>query len=372
LPSATWKILKRVLILAGLVALVLLLLGDDFATIDTEELRAGLAAIGAWTVVSIGVGVALFRLAAERSHLVGKYLPEPPEDVAPAIAYGLATEGHYSPRVLTATLLDLIDRGYYDARASNDSSLDLVLSIPPERPRGRTPPHEGGTLRFFDDLLRAGPASLVEMRKRVPQTGRSADRWKAIHASLSQAGIEEVRWDRDLILARWLAAGVGAAGYLAFLALFNWADGLVTVALPLGLVAVGSFFLVPDIYLKRQEERSRQRQKEWQAFARWTRDFPNLRDDHPATLKLWSRVLVYAAAFGTAERIVETADIPLPFSGQSADRLAYIFDAANFLDLFSVTLEIGESLGVGLEGLEALIEIGGGIFELAADIAGGI
>ena len=54
------------------------------------------------------------------------------------------------------------------------------------------------------------------------------------------------------------------------------------------------------------------RSAKWQAFERWTKDFPSLKDDPPATLELWKRILVFGVAFGTADRMIKSGRIPAP------------------------------------------------------------
>ena len=78
---------------------------------------------------------------------------------------------------------------------------------------------------------------------------------------------------------------------------------------------------------------TRQRSACWQAFERWTDDFPRLSDDPPATLALWRRILVYAVAFGTAERIVKSGRIPAPVAEQADSAglwTAYAFSSGGF------------------------------------------
>ena len=55
-----------------------------------------------------------------------------------------------------------------------------------------------------------------------------------------------------------------------------------------------------------------ERAAKWRAFERWTKDFPSLKDDPPATLELWKRILVFGVAFGTAKRMIESGRIPAP------------------------------------------------------------
>ena len=71
-------------------------------------------------------------------------------------------------------------------------------------------------------------------------------------------------------------------------------------------------FVPPSNWLRRLDPAARERNERWSAFAKWTEDFPRLDDDPPATLKLWRRILVYAIAFGTAERVAKSGRIPAP------------------------------------------------------------
>ncbi len=70
---------------------------------------------------------------------------------------------------------------------------------------------------------------------------------------------------------------------------------------------------------------SRERNLKWNAFARWTKDFPRLSDDPPATLKLWRRIIVYAVAFGTAERLIGSGRIPAPVVEEAASSNMWLY-----------------------------------------------
>ena len=59
-------------------------------------------------------------MAREHPTSTAKHLPEPPDDAGPALAYGLAHEGEDSDDTVLATLLDLVDRGFYDSKPATD------------------------------------------------------------------------------------------------------------------------------------------------------------------------------------------------------------------------------------------------------------
>lgn len=262
----------------------------------------------------------LVLVARERDTGVPKYLPEPPEDVSPALAFPLAREGEYDQRLVLATLLDLIDRGYYDSRASADvGDLDLEIRVPDERPDGVPAKYEVATIDFFDRLLGGNWVALGKLSDGIPKHSSSwRTRWESLNEQLDAAEDGEIGWDRDLRPWRVLIGVVATVALAIVLVLvFSRTHRLVipgtAIATTLLLMAA-----IPANYLRRLDPTARERSARWRAFERWTADFPRLKDDPPQTLKLWRRILVYAAAFGTAERVVESGRIPPPV-GEEAE-----------------------------------------------------
>ena len=56
---------------------------------------------------------------------------------------------------MLATLLDLVDRGYYETgeATTDDEKLDLAIERKADRPAGALTPYESSVLEFFDQLL---------------------------------------------------------------------------------------------------------------------------------------------------------------------------------------------------------------------------
>jgi uncharacterized membrane protein YgcG len=267
-----------------------------------------------WTALVVGIAMVLYMAGRDRRSPVPGHLPEPPEDISPALAYQLAREGGFDDRLVLATLLDLVDRAYYEGRASEGDELDLRLSIPAERPPvDELTDYEREALEFFDGLLAEGPGDLGKLKERVPKHSSAwRTRWEQLRDSLDRAEEGQLEWDRDLTRARSLLAFVALAGYVV-IGLAYW-DRTHQVAIPIFAALAGLLFiyLQPGTSLKRLDAASRARHAQWNAFARWTNDFPRLSDDPPATLKLWRRILVYAVAFGTAEKVIASGRIPEP------------------------------------------------------------
>jgi uncharacterized membrane protein len=265
-----------------------------------------------WTLLVVGAAMVLYMRSRESRSPVTGYLSEPPEDIPPALAYAIAEEGAFDDRLVLATLLDLVDRGYYEGRASAGEELDLRLDIPEERPDLEDlTDYEHDTLKFFDGLLEGGPGDLGKLKDRVPEHSASwRSKWESLRESIDQAEEGQIGWDRDLTSARSLLALVAVAGYVV-IGLAYW-DRTHLVAIPIFATLAGLLFiyLFPSSALRRLDKDSRDRHAAWNAFARWTGDFPRLSDDPPATLKLWRRILVYAVAFGTAEKVIASGRIP--------------------------------------------------------------
>ncbi len=297
---------------------------DDYGALERLEnfaadnvlllslLIGGLALLGA---------ALLYLLARERPTGVPQYVPEPPEDVPPALAFALAREGAYDDDIVLATLLDLVDRGFYEARAAaGTDDLDLELRVAKERPEAeQLANYEVAALDFFDRILDHGWVALGEMSDRIPKHSTSwRSRWENLNEKLDRAEEGTLSWDRDLRgwrhrLALVAGLALGAVVVLAFLRTHRLAIPLIALATTLLLI-----YALPGTWLQRLDPAARERSARWRAFESWTRDFPRLDDDPPATLKLWRRILVYAVAFGTAERVAKSGRIPAPVGEEAA------------------------------------------------------
>ncbi|MBM3668077.1 MAG: DUF2207 domain-containing protein [Actinobacteria bacterium] len=265
--------------------------------------------------LGLGAMVLFTLLARERPVSVPKHLPEVPDDASPALAYGLAHEGGDSTDTVLATLLDLVDRGHYEAaqKTTDDEKLDLALAVASKRPKEQLEEHERQVREFFDELLEGDTVALSEMRDRIPEHSSTwRGRWEAMTASLDAVDEGALEWDRDLRKWKWLLWPGLVLGFGVILACDIAVDEEWIVPSAIGLVTVLVVMLWPGNRLRRLTPETRERSARWRAFARWTDDFPSLEDDPPATLELWKRILVFGVVFGTAERMIESGRIPAP------------------------------------------------------------
>ena len=273
-------------------------------------------ALFAWLLVGL-----LAWLARERDAGVPEYLPEPPDDATPAVAYALAHEGDHSTDTVLATLLDLVDRGYYDTAqtTTDEEKLDLSLEQKAERPNEELTVYEQDVLAFFDQVLDGKRLALSDMKRSDPEAlgglaralgadDREARRGRRGHARLGSQPQLGPLADR----ARELGADRGGGPVRAR------RGGAWFIAGAIGFVNLVGLSALPATRFKRVDSGHVERAEQWQAFAHWTEDFPRLSDDPPATLELWKRILVYGVAFGTAKRMISSGRIPEPVVAEAS------------------------------------------------------
>jgi uncharacterized membrane protein len=280
---------------------------------------------GLTAAISILLLLLLAFFARERPTPTPRYLSGPPEEgTSPALAYALAEEGDDSTDTVLATLLDLVDRGYYTATAAttDDEKQDLALAQPES---GKRPPtenlaeYETQTLDFFDQIITGPPVAMSEMKDKIPKhdaTWRA--RWEAMTGALNSVEDDILKWDRNLVAWKYAIAVPAAVVFLLLAISYTRYHDSFILPLAIGIPTLLIVWFFPHNMLRRLAVESRKRSAEWQAFARWTRDFPRLEDDPPATLVLWKRILVYGVAFGTADRMIKSGRIPAPVVAEAS------------------------------------------------------
>ena len=157
------------------------------------------------------------------------------------------------------------------------------------------------------------------MKDRIPEHSATwRARWEKMTGSLNAADEGQIEWDRDLNGAQPLFAVIGGI-LVAGIALIqsNIEHHWFLTAADRSRGDRRSSCSARRAQLKRVDLAHRQRTSKWEAFARWTDDFPRLKDDPPATLTLWKKILIYGVAFGTADRMIKSGRIPEPVTTSS-------------------------------------------------------
>ena len=259
-----------------------------------------------------------------------QYEEQPPDDLKPALVLPLVKEAK-SPTSLslafTATLFDLIRRGVYKAsptttKLNGKDVTDLQLS---KGAHDKLVDFEEPVAEIVDDALADGP---------VPMTGLSSKFADARATNAKRFEQFDARLGLQIVNAKWYAPGGGGkivgwsipafivAGIVLLVVSidgFNstaplWSDVLMltfgVACFPNAVVAA-----IGAGHAKLWRRRTPDAQKEaerWQAFRRYLKDFPRLKDAPAATLGLWESYLVYGIAFGIAEQVLKAAHLYMP------------------------------------------------------------
>ena len=263
-----------------------------------------------------------------------EYEQEPPSDEAPAIVPPLLRQGTYPGSLeFTATLFDLIRRGYYVAKPvttekktwaglRTEQVADLELSTGDASVELQK--FEEPVTKVFDNILDDGPELLSKMRDRIEATRSSnSKRFERFKEDVAEE-IGKRRWyvgtgakALGVLIAALVVAAVvlfwkGIAGFRPVAP--RW-DDIVLIALGVCAVinAVVLVIGIGNTRLWRRRTRDGQLEAQrWEAFRRYLSDFPRLDVAPPATLALWERFLVYGIAFGIAERVLQGAQLHMP------------------------------------------------------------
>jgi uncharacterized membrane protein len=284
--------------------------------------------------LALGVLGLMLWMSREYPTSTPKHVPEPPDEAGPALAYGLANEGEDSTDTVLATLLDLIERGFYDSKqaTTEDEKLDLAISKASKRPNtSKLEPYEASVLSFFDQLIEDETVPMSDMKDRIPEHDAVwRSRWESMTAGLNGAEEGQLEWDRNLNPASLLLA-LGVLVVAAVIALaYNNVEGKWLVPAAIGLIVAIVIALWPARRLRRLAPEYRERAAKWESFSRWTDDFPRLKDDPPATLDLWKRILIYGVAFGTADRMIKSGRIPEPVLQDSSNSWTHGYFAGSY------------------------------------------
>ena len=242
---------------------------------------------------------------------VGEYLREPPND-PPAFVMMLREWGAVSSRALSATIVDLAQRGYLTIE-----ELRTDRRILPDKVDWQftwTPAPGDEPLRQFEHqvlerLFAAGRVTTQSEFERWCKSNRtSADRW--------WDGVKESA-QREFKQRHYIEGGKGpvyAGNVLAALIVGGLGILAVSFGALVGIIGIASaaIQLMATIVLRRRTPEGAQRLAEWEAVERFLRDFSQLEEAPVGHLILWERYLVYAVALGVTAEVARALAAKIP------------------------------------------------------------
>jgi Predicted membrane protein (DUF2207) C-terminal domain len=241
----------------------------------------------------------------------------PPAFVPPLLRRAVTPEANE----FTATLFDLIRRGYFVARVvpadgsanelTRDEPTDLELSS--GNRDVALADFEVPVARVFDGVVSHGPTRLSRVHDHLEEKSENVLRFDIFRDEVKSA-IDARGWytftaARVLLLASaaFFALGMVGSGLLypaSRTATFYYGATMIDGA----AVLFHASWITKLIRRRRRTPEGQLEAKRWEAFRRYLTDFPRLRDAPAATLELWESYLVYAIALGIADRVLAGAE----------------------------------------------------------------
>ncbi|HUQ39642.1 MAG TPA: DUF2207 domain-containing protein [Acidimicrobiales bacterium] len=240
---------------------------------------------------------------------IGEYVREPPDD-PPALVDPLLRFGTISPLALSATIVDLAQRGALTITEERKDRILLPDKVDWRFTQRETPPDlrpfEREVLeRLFADGSEITQAEFVAWGKDHPRSARAW--WTGFIEKID----DELR-DRDYLSGGRLgpfslnlvaamcvgAAGISAVGSGAFMGTLGIVSALAQGA--------------ATVVLRQRTGRGARRAAEWRAFKHFLKDFSQLGDAPVGHLVLWERYLVYSVALGVSDEVSKGLAMRLP------------------------------------------------------------
>ncbi|MGI8793874.1 MAG: DUF2207 family protein [Acidimicrobiales bacterium] len=259
----------------------------------------------------VGFMYAFFRWGKEHppARDVGQYLRELPDD-PPAFVPMLDAFGTPDPTTLSATIIDLAQRGFLSIEEERRDRMILSDKVDWIM-RWQQPPDEvrAWERHVLSNLFASGAEVrhsdwIAGMKRNQTEASRWWERYKElVRKDFKSRQYVEGGRGPAYAMNGLIGAAVVGSGILAL-----------TAGGPIGLVglASGGIQLAVMPVLRRRSPAGAQRQAEWEAVERFLRDFSQLEDAPVGHLILWERYLVYAVALGVSAEVAKAMAMRVP------------------------------------------------------------
>lgn len=288
------------------------------------RLMVGVAALfGAFIpLLSLLTAFALWRRHGKefRPSFDGPYFRELPAELPPAVVGALMRWGSVGENELTATLMDLSNRGIVTVEPVHTASQGLLgpktetewrLSIPPTASLDSLSNAERQLLEAVFGAAEPDRSVTIEELKREAKKhperyAESIEAWKkAVAAEAERHGFFEKRGTR--LLVSFIAWGI----VLFFITIASAAAAgsgwtlLVGIPCAVGVGVIG-------LFMPRRTPKANELHAKYRALKRYLEDFSRLDEAPPTHVVLWEHFLVLAVVFGIAEKVIETLRVKAP------------------------------------------------------------
>jgi len=288
-----------------------------------KEHRRGLAGMIVGLCLA-GVGIAVYigmylRFGREhRPTLPGKYFRDKPADLPPAIVEALWNMGVVTDNAVTATVVDLANRGVLRIEPVKADKHGVVGQGDKDTyrltlDRGKLDPSDefGTSLAafLFDKVAKDDTLVILELEKFADD-----------HRTEFHEGIENWRTsvqDRAEgmgFLEKESSDAANATMALGFLVMLAGIIVMFVLQTPWGLLAlfVGIGMMVASGPIHRRTREAAELHAKYRGLRNYLHDFGRLDEKPPTAVALWEFYLVLAVVFGMADEVVRTLEVKAP------------------------------------------------------------
>lgn len=248
------------------------------------------------------------------------YREIPREDATPAEAAFLhynATIGSNMPKVLSATMLDLCLKGYLQFEIIDDKNVKVTLVA--EKTEEALKPYEQTVYELLKEVANKQTNSF---------TMKEFEKYARIHGNsfMSKMDSVEIRVNNEEInignmseegkkkKSTYMASGIAYITITIAIAFFSF-----LFLLPIMLFFIPILLLVNSILCFILSGRysifsqaGLDEKEKWEALKRYMEDFSMIDEKSVPELVLWEKYLVYATAFGIADKVLKQLKIKYP------------------------------------------------------------
>ena len=249
-----------------------------------------------------------------KANFTGEYFRELPGSYTPAVLAVLWNFGKVNPRDITATMMDLVRRGYLNLKVEQREIKGLIKQKVEneyifEMNKGTDVEALASHEKYLIDWLIAtlGDGKSVSLKdiEQSSKTVKGAESFKADYDAWAEYVKKEAEthgfFDRNTMKGQIFGVIVAVIGMIF---------GGFTAALHgniLGFIVLlifSIFLLIYSLVIRRRSRYGAEQYKMWKAFRRFLRHFSQLdKADLPA-VTLWEHYLVYAITLGVAKEVI--------------------------------------------------------------------
>lgn len=301
-----------------------------------------------------------------------------PTDSSPVEVNSLVNgdAGSIDDNAMYATLLDLINRKVFKVFASNDD--DTILTLVNNDTTGLKA-FEKSLVKFLSQFESNGNISLKSIADTCdPEVFKDfRETWKnQTSQEVPDSLIKSYFIDKGYVLFNFLSFGLLALSIILFVALmfievspnYYWILFAITVLMFCESMVM---LFIPNTVPGRWTPEGKEFHDKWKNFEKYITDFSLIKERPPASIQVWGKYLVYAAALGCADEVSKNmkeyfnvAGVPEEYFNSSDAVMFAYYGGFNHLDTTFNALTPSESSsgGIGSVGGGGFGGGGGGTF----------